>query len=728
LLELITTLRIFISCVERYPNDAVAGAVATRALAPLAQATELCVRGVLEEYHSAASTGNVVTLLSAVWFIREFCEASSSALGLVRQHGGPELLGPALLNPGSDDRLLQEAVRLLHCLQGAEGLLMTIPQVLKTRPRVLTQLLWRLRERSREALDELQVVPPRALLQAAMSSIEAHPEDAGVHDAALALLADLLAVPDYRAIFAEVGGWPYVVMMMEARRDNADVQRRGLQILCELQRGSAFRGPHADRVAQVVMQMLEHFHTDSKILEWGAWLLLELGNLRAVLKMLEHTGEASAAGLGALQALHQVKWGQTEGADMTAIVEVVRVVGPIMLRASQSGRSEVLNLGLEVLHSVTCAAASATDESLPADVAQARMEAVSVQMEVLRQRHFDVDTVDRCMSVVEIFQLAPEGSQLKRQIRDSLFTEGLVQRLAEQHALQDRVQRKVLWAHGVVLGPRAVLSIMERLAGSLPCMVAGVKTLGKLFDDLDELDATAREARALTVEVLTRAMQTWPKEVHLLTHSCFALSALAAHGLDTEGGSYTAEHLKVGLQVAWKRAGEPAQELDLQPDGKTKARYLREELLRLEIESVKVAGPNLLQSLQSECLRAGTAEAQCKALLRDAQSMEPKEFCDHLRLALVGLGIAGRAEHIVEVLRQGLPWWQPTVQAAAEASVELSRLGLQSELQRAGWAEAARGVRERWQQSGGRMDAATQEALSALQFAEAWVGGVGGAP
>ena len=55
--ELVTTLRIFISWVEKYPRDVVAGAVATRALPPLAQATELCMRGVLEEYQAGGGVG-----------------------------------------------------------------------------------------------------------------------------------------------------------------------------------------------------------------------------------------------------------------------------------------------------------------------------------------------------------------------------------------------------------------------------------------------------------------------------------------------------------------------------------------------------------------------------------------------------------------------------------------------------------------------------------------------
>merc|ERR1711920_1213493 len=91
------------------------------------------------------------------------------------------------------------------------------------------------------------------------------------------------------------------------------------------------------------------------------------------------------------------------------------------------------------------------------------------------------------------------------------------------------------------------------------------------------------------------------------------------------------------------------------------------------------------------------------------------------RLALVALGVFGQAEHTVQVLREQGQWWQPLVRAAAEAAVELSRLGMQGELHRAGMAEAARVVRESWQQSGKRVDAATGEALSMLQFAEGWV-------
>lgn len=725
MLELVTTLRIFISCVEKYPHDMVAGAVASRALTPLAQATELCVRGVLEEYQNAAAHGNLVALLSAIWFIREFCEASLSARVLVRQHGGPKLLGPALLNPQADDHLLRESVHLLHCLQGPTGLLQTIPEVLQGGPRVLTALLWRLRECNREASEEFAGLPPKVLLQAAMSSIEAHPDNNCVHDAALALLADLLGSVEYRTSFAEVGGWPYLLIMLEARRADIDVQRRGLQILCELQRGGAWGGEYMPRVGQVVMSALESFYEDKSILEWGIWLLLELGGLPEVLKMLETAGETSTVGLGALRSLRQVHWGQTERADMSIVPEFVRVVGATAMRALQNSLSEALEVAVKVLLDAAHAAAGGADEQLPASVLQARADAVKLVFEVLQRRMLDVQTVERCLQVVRICQVAPEGASVQKQIRESLLSSGLLQRLADAHPSQDAVQKRVLWAQGVLVGPGAVVRLMERLDGSLPCWLAGVKTLGHLYHDLEELDTETRGTREVAMRSVILAMQTWPAEVHLLTHSCFALSAFAAHGVDNmDGGVYTAQHLQHGLQAAWQLAVAPAEELDQQGSAgcRSQAHYMRHEILRVEIESLESATEPLRQQFRAEALRLGVAAAQCKALMRDsrANEVEPKCMTDHLRQALVALGLCGQAEHTVELLRQGGSCWQPVVTAAAEAAVQLSRMGIQAELQRAGLGEAARSVREEWQQSGRRMDVATVQALEALQFAEGW--------
>ena len=385
-----------------------------------------------------------------------------SARTLIRQHGGPTLLGPVLLHPEADDHLQRVAVRLLHCLQGSEGLVQAI-QMLQSGPRVLTALFGRLRE----AWSDFGELPPKTLLQAAVNSIDVHPDNSRVHEAALALLADLLGAVEYRMAFAEVGALPYVLLMMEARRAGLEVQRRGLQILCELQQGGALIGQHLPRVGCVMMLALETFHEDPHILEWGLWLLLELGSLPHVLHILEVTGETSAVGLGALRALQQVQWGQTERADITILADYVRIVGTSTHRALQGSVDVALGLGVHLLLEAAHATAGATEEQLHAGALQARSQAVELILEVIRRRLLDVATVERCLEVVRVFQASSEGGAVQQQIRQSL--DGILQRLGDVHASQDVIQSKVLWAHGVLLGPGAVVKIMERLSGSLPC-------------------------------------------------------------------------------------------------------------------------------------------------------------------------------------------------------------------------------------------------------------------
>ena len=107
--------------------------------------------------------------------------------------------------------------------------------------------------------------------------------------------------------------------------------------------------------------------------------------------------------------------------------------------------------------------------------------------------------------------------------------------------------------------------------------------------------------------------------------------------------------------------------------------------------------------------------------MRDSHSGEVEAAClsDHMRLALLMLGLCGQAERIVDVLRNGRSLLQPMVQGAAEAAVELCRMGLQSDLQRAGFIDAARTLSEELSKS--RMDKDTARLLEALTFAEGWV-------
>jgi hypothetical protein len=495
LLELGKTLRIFLSCVERYPEDAVVGAVAARALAPLAQAMELCVRGVLDEFRAASKGGNFAALLSSIWFVREFCEASGSARELVRQYGGLELLGPALLLPGGDQRLVHEAVRLLYCLQGCKGVLDAIPRLTQGGPLVVAQLLWQLREHGRHSWQEVTDLPPTEVVRAAMGSIQIFPGDWGVHEAALALLSDVLGTVEYRSAFAQCGGWPFILMVLESQQHNLEVQRRGLQILCELQRGGVWGVDYVQRSEQVVLLALQAFYKDKNILEWGLWLLLEFGGLHHVLPAVE-AGPTSNAGLGSLRALRSVQWGQTEGTGSGVIPEVVRVLRSAMLHGLQRGSKEVVDLSMEMLLDVGCVAAAVPDDGLSVELVQAGAGVVKLLLETMRQKMGEATLVEQSLRVGRLFQAAPSGSSIQLQVRDGLLggpAPALLQQLGDAHISHDGVQQQVLWVQGVLLGPAAVVRVME--GSSMPCVLAGVKTLGQLFDDMDDLDTTARQAR-----------------------------------------------------------------------------------------------------------------------------------------------------------------------------------------------------------------------------------------
>eukprot|EP00928_Gymnodinium_smaydae_P070436 TRINITY_DN54276_c0_g1_i1.p1 TRINITY_DN54276_c0_g1~~TRINITY_DN54276_c0_g1_i1.p1 ORF type:complete len:272 (-),score=69.09 TRINITY_DN54276_c0_g1_i1:143-958(-) len=269
---------------------------------------------------------------------------------------------------------------------------------------------------------------------------------------------------------------------------------------------------------------------------------------------------------------------------------------------------------------------------------------------------------------------------------------------------------------------------MERQAGSLPCEMAGARTLGTIFDDLEELDGApgAREARPSVARAVVRAMQAWPRDSGLLSHCCFALAALAAHGLDAEGGPYQAEHLAYALQPAWQHAVPLAQELDQENRTRAPARYLRNEIIRLQIESLKAAREPQRSDLRAGVLGAKVAQEQCEALLRDERAGEfsNDDLGELLRPAVICLGICGQPEAVLRVLNEstcGAPPLPLTARAVSEAAVDLCRLGLQSELRQAKLGEAAAAARQWWASSGLNADAHVVEACVALQLAEDWI-------
>eukprot|EP00427_Karlodinium_veneficum_P032513 CAMPEP_0169193112 /NCGR_PEP_ID=MMETSP1016-20121227/5987_1 /TAXON_ID=342587 /ORGANISM="Karlodinium micrum, Strain CCMP2283" /LENGTH=267 /DNA_ID=CAMNT_0009269523 /DNA_START=168 /DNA_END=971 /DNA_ORIENTATION=+ len=265
--------------------------------------------------------------------------------------------------------------------------------------------------------------------------------------------------------------------------------------------------------------------------------------------------------------------------------------------------------------------------------------------------------------------------------------------------------------------------MMESRPENLILMITGVKILGQLFGDCEDLDDASRDARVIGVQTITKTMQAWPQETHLVTHSCYALSAFALHGIDPAGSSYSLQHVQHALRVAWTIAVPLANALDQQCEGsRQRARYLRQEIGRLEMESVKVASEPARQELRTEALRIGAAATQCTNLLQDAFSnrLSAAELIDCMRMALTVLGVLGNAMPVVEVMKEGGPRVLALARAAAEASVDLCRLGLQAELKCAGLADVVRGVRDGWHRNGNHGDQDVIESLSCLQFAEDW--------
>jgi len=217
----------------------------------------------------------------------------------------------------------------------------------------------------------------------------------------------------------------------------------------------------------------------------------------------------------------------------------------------------------------------------------------------------------------------------------------------------------------------------------------------------------------------------------MLMHSCFALCALASHGLDQPGSQagsgaaeYTEQHLQAGLQVAYQLGPAAVEDLERHNavSSRSRARFMRQELIRLETGTLRCAPEPLRQQLRAASLRFGVAASQCKALLRDAESNEVDHntFCEQMSMALVLLGLCGQAEHTAQLLQQAP--WEPMVKSAAQASVELSRLGAQAELERVGMARIIAAALQEWQVAlGSRTEGPTAEAVEALHFAHGFV-------
>ena len=117
--------------------------------------------------------------------MREFCEASVSTRGLLQEYGGVDLLRQVLLHPDPDVYLQQETVRLLYCLDGCNCLLHVTHYSSLVCPKVVSQILWTLREHACQH---------GAVLNVALSVIPLFKDDTSVCEACLETFFPVKAV------------------------------------------------------------------------------------------------------------------------------------------------------------------------------------------------------------------------------------------------------------------------------------------------------------------------------------------------------------------------------------------------------------------------------------------------------------------------------------------------------------------------------------------------------
>jgi len=293
---------------------------------------------------------------------------------------------------------------------------------------------------------------------------------------------------------------------------------------------------------------------------------------------------------------------------------------------------------------------------------QAAMVAASVLLELLRAKASDSGLLRTVLEALAEFLESSQGlqSSLRNRICEALSgntgvdgpSGGLLSEVSAEHESNTALQGVVMWVAGLTSGVAAVVREMHRNPRSFTVQVAAVRALATIYTQ--QLDHEASDintvARGACIQAVMTAMSNFPENLVMWASSCYALSSIVQHGVDT----VVTEELLLPCVQASTKALTLAQSQENEWNMNLQASYLREEAVRL-VATVCCASPKVGDWLRQnpEALEAKLGQAMETAvtlLAKDKEGKFSEEALVHNLLALVN--VVGPEAAVVKTLRQ----------------------------------------------------------------------------
>jgi len=293
-----------------------------------------------------------------------------------------------------------------------------------------------------------------------------------------------------------------------------------------------------------------------------------------------------------------------------------------------------------------------------------------------------------CESVTAILDACDEASPLRMQLAHGLFGdadtsggqgEGLLSKVTSAHVSNDQLQATIMGVMAAFQGVTWIVQEMLQHSTSHAVQLPAIRALGAFYSDQLDLDGTAVRALPDALRAVIMAMASFPENLILQQHSCYALCTIAEHVADPGNG--------VSGEVLVHCAAAAGQALQL-VHGRCDSRdncasyntlYLRKEATRC-IATVCRVTPDLGRWLRERSVHEVLAGALWSTAESMADGKRDSDAEETLFLEVLALSyVLGPETAVLEPLRRWGATKPAVARAAADTVVELARAAAGSE-------------------------------------------------
>mmetsp|Transcript_29201 Transcript_29201/g.93691 ORF Transcript_29201/g.93691 Transcript_29201/m.93691 type:complete len:710 (+) Transcript_29201:159-2288(+) len=643
---------------------------------PLTELMGYVVTSVLEEMRG--NPGDPQVQAMGVNMLRAMIKDSEALKRIVLAGGGVEVLVLGVQQHPTDEDLLTGALEAIDELHGLASLLQALDH-LKASPPGARAGLWAFARAAKDRWAEVGALPHRETVRVILSTAHAHQDDYRVLSTALELLADLMMeVVDMRCAFSDLGGWPWLLQVMEANAHHGRIQLYGCKLLSALCRGGCLVEAHMSETVTVLERCFVQHEADECVLYWAFWAVQQLNGARALVNPMRNgCFKTASAMVAALKSLAAVTLGESDGAcaeDMPAVVAAV-----VHAMDMFSERFDVLYEAMAVLgHVAVFVLGSSAGASVRQQLLPCVEVAVKALLHVMVTRSSDACSVQSaCVALAGIIESCPEASPVRASIRAALLGgsgegEHLLAKIIAAHVSNDSLQMALMWLNGIVVGVGPILQQMAQHSASHAVQLPAIRTLALLYGERIELEAADLASLPAALQSVLAAMRRFPENIVLQQHACYSLCAMTEHVADVPG-SVSDEALSQCAVAAVEALRLVRGRCDGRQDSASyNALYLRKEGTRC-IVAVCAMRPSLGRWLRESGLQDVLADALRSTADSVWDGRRDPEAEETLRLELLALSYVLGPPAILEALRRWGVVKPAVVRAAADAVVDLAR-------------------------------------------------------